>query len=140
MFTAEIGCQRLFEVHVLGEHPVQLSRHGLGRRTNTVAQQPHVLLLSSFRIHVHVDGAMDALVDDDHRQFTVYTANQTPPELLVFGCVVLGVVDGEVAQTGAVNDDPLNAGVDNCLDMFGMQPWTCNKLSESLPGFKQGWA
>ena len=139
MFAAKVGGERLFHIHVLREHPVKFCHHGFGGGADAVTQQPHGLLFSPFGIHVHVDGAVNALVDHDHREFAIDASRQNAPQTEVFGSIVLRIVDGEVPQSCPLKHHALDARADHCLDLFGVEPWPCDELGDSDPGFIGGW-
>ena len=71
-------------------------------------EQTHRLLLSALGIHVHVYRSVDALIDDDHREFTVDAAREDAPQECIFRSVILRIVDGEMAESGAVKHNALN--------------------------------
>ncbi len=133
MFSTQVGRQRSVDVHVLGKHPVKFRDHRFGGRTDTVAQQPHRLLFASLGIDVHVNRAVNALIDDHNGEFSVDAPCQNAPQQGVLGCVVLRIVDGEVTESRAVDDNALNAGGDDRFDVLSMEPGTCNELRNALP-------
>ena len=100
-----------------------------------MTQQAHSLLFSSFGVDVHINRSIDALIDDEDGQFTINAASERAPETGVFWCITLRVLNGQVAKARSVEDDALDARVNDGFDLFGMQPRACNELSKTLTGF-----
>ena len=104
-----------------------------------MAQQPHRLLFASFGIDVHVNRAVNALVDDHDGKFSVDASCQNAPQQSVLRSVVLRVINGKVAQARAVEDNALNASGDDRFDVLCVEPGACDELRNSLPGLVGCW-